>query len=948
MNDIFIKGAREHNLQNIDVRIPRNSITVITGVSGSGKSSLAFDTVYAEGQRRYVESLSAYARQFLDKMDKPDVDYIEGLSPAISIEQKTSGRNPRSTVGTITEIYDYLRLLFARIGVPYDPKSGKELERQSVDDIISHIRSYPENTKIMLFSPVVRGRKGEHHKILTDANKTGFVKARIDGKIVPLEPMPKLTKQKKHTIEIIVDRIMVSESQKNRIAESVETALNMSNGLMNIELLDSTQERCARDFSLYYAYQNQGEEVAFPELEPRLFSFNSPFGACPACSGLGVVLEFDTRKIIPDPLRSFNQGGIAPYNPGAHWWYSIFQSLADGLGFSLDQSLESIPAPIMKQLWYGTNDPIDIAYVNKSESLSYNRRKHYAGIIEDLHRRYRETSSDRVKEWLESFMHYGECLACHGTRLRKEALAVKVHGKNIDQISHLTIAKALPFFAPHNFNDKEHAICKEVIKEIHARLQFLKNVGLGYISLNRTAVTLSGGESQRIRLATQIGSQLVGVLYVLDEPTIGLHQRDNERLLNTLTTLKNLGNTLLIVEHDEQTMRHADHIIELGPHAGTHGGRLMASGDVAQVCAKKRSLTAKFLNGKLKIALLPVRRNGNGMRLCIKGAQAHNLKNIDVEFLLGTLTVICGVSGSGKSTLLNGTVYPLLSNAINKNTHEVGMHVHHSGIEHVNKIVQIDQSPIGRTPRSNPATYVGFFTDIRQLFGELPISKARGYKAGRFSFNVSGGRCETCQGAGTIKIEMHFLSDVYVECETCKGARFNRETLEVTYKGKNIYDVLCMTVDDARDFFDAIPRVKRQLDMLHTVGLGYITLGQSALTFSGGEAQRIKISLELARRDTGDTFYILDEPTTGLHHTDVIKLINVLHTLVKKGNTVVVIEHNLDVIAQADYLIDLGPEGGDAGGYVCAYGTPEEVSTVKGSFTGQYLQQYLDVYTQSN
>ena len=948
MNDIFIKGAREHNLQNIDVRIPRNTITVITGVSGSGKSSLAFDTVYAEGQRRYVESLSAYARQFLDKMDKPDVDYIEGLSPAISIEQKTSGRNPRSTVGTITEIYDYLRLLFARIGIPYDPKSGKELERQSVDDIISHIRSYPENTKIMLFSPVVRGRKGEHRKILTDANKTGFVKARIDGKIVPLEPIPKLTKQKKHTIEIIVDRIMVSKSQKNRIAESVETALNMSNGLMSIELLDSTQEQSTRAFSLYYAYQEQGKEVAFPELEPRLFSFNSPFGACPACSGLGVVLEFDTRKIIPDPSRSFNQGGIVPYNPDAHWWYSIFQSLANTLGFSLDQSLESIPDSIMKQLWYGTNDPVDITYVNKSESLTYNRKKHYVGIIEDLHRRYRETSSDRVKEWLEAFMHYGDCLACRGTRLRKEALAVKVHGKNIDQISHLTIATALPFFAPHNFNNKEHAICREVIKEIHARLQFLKDVGLGYISLNRTAVTLSGGESQRIRLATQIGSQLVGVLYVLDEPTIGLHQRDNERLLSTLTALKNLGNTLLIVEHDEQTMRHADHIVELGPHAGTHGGRLMASGSVAQVCAKKKSLTAQFLSGKLKIALPSVRRAGNGMHLRIQGAQEHNLKNIDVEFPLGTLTVICGVSGSGKSTLLNGTVYPLLSNTINRNTHEVGMHAQHSGIEHINKIVQIDQSPIGRTPRSNPATYVGFFTDIRQLFGELPVSKARGYKAGRFSFNVSGGRCETCQGAGTIKIEMHFLSDVYVECETCKGARFNRETLEVTYKGKNIYDVLCMTVDDARDFFDAIPRVKRQLDMLHTVGLGYITLGQSALTFSGGEAQRIKISLELARRDTGDTFYILDEPTTGLHHADVIKLINVLHTLVKKGNTVVVIEHNLDVIAQADYIIDLGPEGGDGGGHICAQGTPEGISTVKGSFTGHYLQQYLDVYTQSN
>ena len=957
MDDIFVKGAREHNLKNIDVRIPRNTLTVVTGVSGSGKSSLAFDTIYAEGQRRYVESLSAYARQFLDRLHKPDVDYIEGLSPAISIEQKTAGRNPRSTVGTITEIYDYLRLLFARIGIPHDPKSGKKLERQSVDDIIAHIRGYAEGTKLMLLSPVVRGRKGEHHKILGDAYKAGFTKARIDGKIFPLERVPKLGKQKKHTIEIIIDRIMVSPAQKSRIAESVETALEMSGGLLNVELLDDQRPNtkksdatdgarsCSRSFSVYYAYEDNDDEVAFPELEPRLFSFNSPQGACSTCSGLGAVLEFDIHKIIPNPKLSFNQGGIVPYNPNANWWRSIFASLAKALDFSLDQPIESISAPIMRQLLSGTKQEVNITYVNESGSLTYSRDRHYLGIVNELRRRYRQTTSDRVKEWLEGFMHYGTCLTCNGMRLRKEALAVKVHSKNIDQISHLTIAEALPLFNPQKFNAKERAICKEVIKEIHQRLSFLQNVGLSYISLNRTAVTLSGGEAQRIRLATQIGSQLVGVLYVLDEPTIGLHQRDNERLLQTLTALRDMGNTLLIVEHDEQTIRRADHIVELGPHAGSHGGQLVISGSIEQINAEPKSLTAQFLNGALAIPLPNERKRGNGNTLHINGARHHNLKKINVDIPLGTLTIICGVSGSGKSSLLSGIVYPLLANTIHNSSHTIGKHDGCSGIEHINKVVQIDQSPIGRTPRSNPATYVGFFTDIRQLFGELPISKARGYKAGRFSFNVSGGRCETCQGAGTLRIEMHFLSDVYVECEACKGTRFNRETLEVTYKGKNIHEVLRMTVDDAQEFFSAIPRVKRHLDMLQAVGLGYITLGQSALTFSGGEAQRIKLSPELARRDTGNTFYILDEPTTGLHHADVMKLINVLHALVNKGNTVVIIEHNLDVIAQADYLIDLGPEGGEGGGYLCTSGTPEQVSKAEGSFTAVYLRQHLDAYS---
>lgn len=943
MNDLFVKGAKEHNLKNIDIRIPRDTLTVITGVSGSGKSSLAFDTIYAEGQRRYVESLSAYARQFLDRLHKPDVDYIEGLSPAISIEQKAAGRNPRSTVGTITEIYDYLRLLFARIGVPHDPKSGKKLERQSVDDIVAHIRAYPEGTKLILLSPVVRSRKGEHHKILEDAHRAGFTKGRIDGQMQKLHPMPKLSKQKKHTIEIIVDRIIVSPAQRGRIAESVEAALEMSSGLLNVQLIESNEDSDSRSFSIYYAYEEDGEEVGFPELEPRLFSFNSPQGACPTCSGLGAVLEFDSQKIIPNPDLSFNQGGVVPYNPHANWWHSIFESLAQTLDFSLDQPIKTIPKSVMKQLWHGTKETINITY--KSEKITYTSKRHYRGIIEELRRRYQQTTSDRVKEWLEGFMHYGVCLTCGGARLRKEALAVKVHSKNIDQISNLTVAEALPLFAPKKFNAKEKQICKEVIKEIHNRLHFLQNVGLGYISLNRTAVTLSGGEAQRIRLATQIGSQLVGVLYVLDEPTIGLHQRDNERLLGTLIALRDMGNTLIIVEHDEQTIRSADYIVELGPQAGTHGGELVASGTVAEVCQIPHSLTAQFLAGKLSIPVPQKRRTGNGQKLTIKGAAEHNLKNIDIRIPLGTLTVICGVSGSGKSTLLNGIIYPLLSNTINRNTHAIGKYKSSGGIDQINKVVQINQSPIGRTPRSNPATYVGFFTDIRQLFGELPTSKVRGYKPGRFSFNVSGGRCETCQGAGTLKIEMHFLSDVYVECEVCQGTRFNRETLEITYRGRNIHEVLQMTVDDARDFFAAIPRVKQQLDMLHAVGLGYITLGQSALTFSGGEAQRIKLSPELARRDTGNTFYILDEPTTGLHQSDVIKLIKVLHTLVEKGNTIVVIEHNLDVIAQADYLIDLGPEGGNAGGYLCADGTPEEVSDSKDSFTGRYLREHLHAHS---
>ena len=943
MDKIVIKGAREHNLKNIDVDIPRNTLTVITGVSGSGKSSLAFDTIYAEGQRRYVESLSAYARQFLGKLEKPDVDYIEGLSPAISIEQKTTSRNPRSTVGTVTEIYDYLRLLFARIGIPHDPITGDRLARQSTDEIIDTILKFPVDTKVMLISPVVRGRKGEHIKLLRDAHHAGYVRARIDGKIVSTSDPPKLHKNKKHSIGIVIDRIKVAPTERSRIAESVELALEMSNGFVDAQCMDN--DKRLHSFSRHYAYTTDEGEAAFPELEPRLFSFNSPYGACPQCHGLGEIQEFDPDLIMPNSYLSYNQGGLVPFNPTSRWHRSVFEGVAEALRFSLNEPFSSLSQSAMRQLFYGTTMNVNVRYRNKDATLNYVRNKPFIGVIPELRRRYAETSSETMKKWYEKFMSVGACDQCNGRRLRKESLAVKIHNKNIEQVCDLTIEQALPFFDSATFNKREQAVCSEVIREIHSRLSFLNNVGLGYISLDRKAATLSGGEAQRIRLASQIGSSLVGVLYVLDEPTIGLHQRDNDRLLNTLRHLRDLGNTLLVVEHDEQTIRSADYIIELGPRAGVHGGEVVAYGSIQDICKVKQSLTGQYLNQDLILPLPLERRQGNGNYLQVRGARHNNLQNINVSIPLGVLSMITGVSGSGKSSLLNGIIFPQVANQLHYTYHSAGEHDRITGTESITRIIQIDQNPIGRTPRSNPATYVGFFTPIRELFGELPLAKSRGYKPGRFSFNVSGGRCEVCQGAGTIKIEMHFLSDVYITCDSCKGKRFNHETLEVRYKGNNIYDVLSMTVDEAAELFSPIPRIYTHLSMLQAVGLGYITLGQSALTFSGGEAQRIKLATELAKRETGSTLYILDEPTTGLHYADVINLVNVIHSLVNHGNSVIIIEHNLDMIAQADYLIDLGPEGGKAGGTVCATGAPEEVARINDSHTGVYLRDYFARHT---
>ena len=943
MDKLIIKGAREHNLKDITVEMPRDKFVVITGVSGSGKSSLAFDTIYAEGQRRYVESLSAYARQFLGRLDKPDVDYIEGLSPAISIEQRTTSRNPRSTVGTVTEIYDYLRLLFARIGVPHHPVSGERLERQSTDEIIDAITEYPRHTKIMLISPVIRGRKGEHNKLLKDAHKAGYSKARIDGKIVSTASPPKLAAKKKHSIGIVVDRIKIDAKERSRIAEAVELALEMSGGFVDVQEIDS--DAPARSFSLNYSYTTKGGETAFPELEPRLFSFNSPYGACPLCHGIGEKQEFDIDLIMPDDRLSYNQGALIPFRPTSVWHRSIFTAVAETLKFSLDDPMGSLPKDTLKQLFNGTRDSVKITYQNKDGRLNYTRTAPFPGVIPELRRRYKETASENMRTWFESFMSTGTCSLCQGKRLKEEALAVQVLGKNIEQICELTIERALPVFREDKFSKREQLICKEVIREIYNRLTFLNNVGLGYISLHRKAGTLSGGEAQRIRLASQIGSSLTSVLYVLDEPTIGLHQRDNDRLLDTLRHLRDLGNTLIVVEHDEQTIRCADYIVELGPGAGVHGGNLVASGTVEEVCKIKKSLTAQYLARKLALPLPKKRRGGNGKQLTIKGMRHNNLKNLSVTLPLGMLVLITGVSGSGKSSLLNGVIYPALSNHLHGSDRKGGKYRAITGKDAINKIIQIDQSPIGRTPRSNPATYVGFFTAIRELFQELPISKTRGYRAGRFSFNVQGGRCEICQGGGIIKLEMHFLSDVCVTCDACKGKRFNQETLEVHYKGKNIHDVLCMTVDEAADFFRNITSIYRSLSMLQSVGLGYIALGQSALTFSGGEAQRIRLANELSRRDTGDTLYILDEPTTGLHCADVSNLVKVIHSLVGKGNSVVVIEHNLDMIAQADHIIDLGPEGGDAGGTLCAEGTPEQLTKMKGTYTGVYLKEYLARYS---
>jgi len=936
MDKIIIKGAREHNLKNIDLEIPRDKLVVISGLSGSGKSSLAFDTIYAEGQRRYVESLSSYARQFLGRMDKPDVDYIEGLSPAISIEQKTTHKNPRSTVGTVTEIYDYLRLLYARIGKPHCPKCNREISEQSKDQIYDAITGFPKNSKIIILAPVVSGKKGEHEKIIADAKKSGFVRARIDGNIINLDEIKKLEKTKKHTIEIVVDRIVVTDENKKRISESIESAIETGDERILVLNLDDNSEH-------FFSMKNSCPDcnISISELQPALFSFNNPIGACPACSGLGITLEFDPDLIVPDKSLSYNEGAFIPYKPTSNWHRSRFEALAKKYKFSLDTPVEKLDKKFINILFYGSDDDLNIKYVNsdKNHRFEYNTKFH--GIISDMKRRYKESISSNIKEWFETFMKQKECETCHGQRLKEETLAVTVAGKNIHKLTTFSVGEISSFFKNLKLTKTEEKISWQIIKEIKARLEFLVNVGLDYLTLERKAATLSGGEAQRIRLATQIGSSLVGVLYILDEPTIGLHQRDNYRLIDTLKHLRDIKNTVIVVEHDEQTIRSADHIIELGPAAGVHGGNLVATGAPLEIIKNKKSITGRFLSGIDKIETKSSRREGNGKKLVLKGAREHNLKKINIEFPLGKMIAITGVSGSGKSTLVNDILYPAIFNKINKSAKDMGKFDKLEGIEFLDKVINIDQSPIGRTPRSNPATYAELFTPIRELFANLPDSKARGYKPGRFSFNVKGGRCENCEGDGTIRIEMHFLPDVYITCDVCNGKRFNRDTLEIRYKGKNIYEILDMTVEDALDFFKSLPVIKRKLTALSEVGLGYIKLGQSALTLSGGEAQRVKLALELSKINTGNTLYILDEPTTGLHFGDVKQLLNVLNTICDKGNTIIIIEHNMDIIKSSDYIIDLGPEGGNRGGEVIFSGVPEDIINCKSSYTGKYLKDYL-------
>ena len=938
MDKLIIKGAREHNLKNIDLELPRDKLIVISGLSGSGKSSLAFDTIFAEGQRRYVESLSAYARQFLGRMDKPDIDYIEGLSPAISIEQKTTHRNPRSTVGTVTEIYDYYRLLFARIGVPHCPVCGKEIREQPIDSIIDAILQYREGTKIQLLAPVIRGKKGEHQKIIEDAKKAGFARARIDGVPVSLDENIKLDKQKKHSIEIIVDRLAIGKDIRSRLSESVETAMQTADGLM-IVLINEDGKNTEQIFSQKNACPDCG--VSIPELQPRLFSFNNPYGACPGCTGLGAKLDFDPDLVIPDKTLSYNEGGVIPYNPDSAWHSSRFKALAKHYDFSLDTPLNKLPKKILNTILYGTEEEVKVKYVNRDGTGHFQYNTQFPGILIELKRRYMETQSQGVKDWLEKFMSQKPCDECEGKRLKPEVLAVTVAGKNIWELSKLSVTDSLNFFQTVKLNKNENKIAYQVLKEINSRLGFMQNVGLDYLSLERKASTLSGGEAQRIRLATQIGSSLVGVLYILDEPSIGLHQRDNQRLIDTLLFLRNLGNTLIVVEHDEQTLRTADHIVDLGPGAGVHGGNVVAQGTPQDVMKVKESLTGQYLAGVLRIDIPEKRRKGNGAFIKLKGVSEHNLKNINVEIPLGIFTCITGVSGSGKSTLLSDVLYPALANTVYGSNRQEGSYKKLEGAKYIDKVIDIDQSPIGRTPRSNPITYVEGFTAIRDLFSSLPDAKIRGYKPGRFSFNVKGGRCENCEGDGTIKIEMNFLPDVYIVCDVCQGKRFNRETLEIRYKGKNISEVLDMTIEEASDFFAPIPQIARKMQTLLSVGLGYVKLGQSALTLSGGEAQRVKLALELSKRSTGSTLYILDEPTTGLHFADVKQLMDVIQRLVDQGNTVIMIEHNLDVLLQADHIIDLGPEGGERGGQIIATGTPEQVAKEKNSYTGIYIAEML-------
>ncbi|MCL2067213.1 MAG: excinuclease ABC subunit UvrA [Treponema sp.] len=939
MDKLIIKGAREHNLKNIDLELPRDKLIVISGLSGSGKSSLAFDTIFAEGQRRYVESLSAYARQFLGRMDKPDLDYIEGLSPAISIEQKTTHRNPRSTVGTVTEIYDYYRLLFARIGIAHCPHCNREIREQPADLIIETILQFKEGTRIQLLAPVIRAKKGEHQKIIEDARRAGFARVRVDGVPVSLDESIKLDKQKKHTIEIIVDRLVMGADIRSRLAESVETALQTSDGLLLVLVEKAGGGSSEHFFSQKNSCPDCG--ISIPELQPRLFSFNNPFGACPGCSGLGAKLEFDQHLVIPDRDLSFNEGGIVPYNPDSAWHRSRFESLAKHFKFSLSAPLKTLPRKTMDAILHGSRDEIKVRYVNREGTGHFEYQSKFPGVLEDLKRRYLETQSSGVKEWLEKFMSHKPCEDCGGKRLKPEVLGVTVAGKNIWEISRLSVTDSLKFFELIKLGKNEKKIAYQILKEINARLGFMQNVGLDYLSLERKASTLSGGEAQRIRLATQIGSSLVGVLYILDEPSIGLHQKDNQRLIDTLLQLRDLGNTLIVVEHDEQTLRTADYIVDLGPGAGVHGGQVVAQGSPKKVMEAADSLTGQFLAGKLFIDAPKQRRKGSGNYIRLSGVSEHNLKNINIEIPLGVFTCIAGVSGSGKSTLLSDVLYPALANKIYGSNRTEGSYKKLEGTEFIDKVIDIDQDPIGRTPRSNPITYVGGFTAIRDLFANLGESKMRGYRPGRFSFNVKGGRCENCEGDGTIKIEMNFLPDVYITCDVCHGRRFNRETLDIRYKGRNIAEVLDMTIEEAAVFFSPIPQIARKMDTLLSVGLGYVKLGQSALTLSGGEAQRVKLALELSKRSTGNTLYMLDEPTTGLHFADVMQLLEVIRRLVDQGNTVIMIEHNLDVLLQADHIIDLGPEGGDRGGKVIASGTPEQIAAHSGSYTGAYIKDML-------
>ena len=936
---IIIKGAKVNNLKNVDLEIPRDKLVVFTGLSGSGKSSLAFDTLYAEGQRRYVESLSAYARQFLGQMNKPDVEYIEGLSPAISIDQKTTSKNPRSTVGTITEIYDYLRLLYARIGTPYCPKCGKKISKQSIDQIVDQVIDLGDRTKIQILAPIIRGKKGLHEKVINNIKKDGFIRARIDGEVYDLtEDEIKLEKNNKHNIEAVVDRIVIKEGIEGRLSDSIETALKLGDGLVLVNIIGGEDIL----FSEKFACPDCG--ISIEELEPRLFSFNSPFGKCDCCDGLGTLYEIDENLVIPNKDLSILEGAIVTWGEGRlkeeSWTFAILKALTEKYDFSLNTPIKELSPKVLDILLYGTKgEKLKVEYTKDGVKSVYNHA--YEGEINSLRRRYAETNSDLIKGEIEQYMSDNYCPKCHGARLKKEALAVKVGDLNINEFTKLSVKEELDFINGIELSEKNKIISEQIVKEIRSRLEFLVNVGLDYLTLARNSGTLSGGEAQRIRLATQIGSSLMGVLYILDEPSIGLHQRDNDKLIATLKNLRDVGNTVIVVEHDEDTMRESDYIVDIGPGAGEHGGEIVAAGTLEEIMKNEKSITGQYLVGKKKIETPKARRKGNGKKITVKGAKENNLKNLNVSIPLGTLTMVTGVSGSGKSTLVNEILYKGLNKLVNKSKNPVGKYKEIIGYENIDKIIDIDQSPIGRTPRSNPATYTGTFDIIRELFAQTQEAKARGYKPGRFSFNVKGGRCEACSGDGIIKIEMQFLSDVYVPCEVCKGKRYNRETLEVKYKGKNIDNILNMTVEEGLEFFENLPRIKNKLQTLYDVGLGYVRLGQPSTQLSGGEAQRIKLAYELSKRSTGKTLYILDEPTTGLHIDDVNRLIAILQRLVDAGNTVVVIEHNLDMIKCADYIIDLGPEGGDKGGTLVAEGTPEKIASNEKSHTGKYLKKIL-------